>query len=210
MKQSGRLITIEGAEGVGKSTCVSVVEQWLREHGLRYVSTREPGGTSLGEQLRTLLLDPESGTIDPVAELLMMFAARAQHISEIIKPALARGQWVVCDRFTDSTYAYQGGGRGLSELIIGQTEDVALQGFAPDLTLVLDLPVEDGLARVASRGDKDRFEREQMDFFERIRQTFLERAATGVHYRVIDASGDEAAVANLVRQTMDSFIAEGT
>ena len=210
MKQSGRLITIEGAEGGGKSTCVSVVEQWLREHGLRYVSTREPGGTSLGEQLRTLLLDPESGTIDPVAELLMMFAARAQHISEIIKPALARGQWVVCDRFTDSTYAYQGGGRGLSELIIGQTEDLALQGFAPDLTLVLDLPVEDGLARVASRGDKDRFEREQMDFFERIRQTFLERAATGVHYRVIDASGDEAAVANLVRQTMDSFIAEGT
>ena len=190
MKQSGRFITIEGAEGVGKSTCVSVVEQWLGEQGLHYVSTREPGGTSMGEQLRTLLLDPASGTIDPVAELLMMFAARAQHVSEVIKPALAQGQWVVCDRFIDSTYAYQGGGRGLSETVIEQTEDVALQGFTPDLTLVLDLPVEEGLKRVMSRGDKDRFEREQLAFFERVRQTFLDRAAAGGHYRVIDASGD--------------------
>ena len=206
MENSSRFITIEGAEGVGKSTCIAVVESWLEGQGLSYVSTREPGGTPLGEKLRALLLDPASGTIDPLAELMMMFASRAQHVSEVIKPALALGQWVVCDRFTDSTYAYQGGGRGLSMDVIRQIEQVALQGFTPDLTLVLDLPLDDGLERVANRGERDRFEREQRVFFERVRHAFMQRAAGGDHYRVIDASGTEKVVGSRVRRTLKEFL----
>lgn len=206
MEQSGRLITIEGAEGVGKSTCVSVVERWLDARGIPHVATREPGGTRLGEQLRSILLARETGAIAPISELLMMFAARAQHVSEFIRPSLEKGTWVVCDRFTDSTYAYQGGGRGISIDLIQRVEDIALQGFVPDLTLVLDLSVAEGQKRVGVRGDRDRFESEQRDFFERVRQTFLDRAEIGDHYRVIDAAGSEPVVARRVGEALTDFL----
>jgi dTMP kinase len=186
---TGRFITIEGIEGVGKSTNLAFVQQLLQAAGREVVVTREPGGTPLGEAIRGLLLDPQFTGMDPVCELQLMFAARAEHLARVIRPAIAQGQWVLCDRFTDATYAYQGGGRGIDTGIIARLEELVQGEFRPDLTLLLDVPVEIGLARANSRSDPDRFEQEKVDFFERVRQAYLEMAAAAAdRYRIIDAS----------------------
>jgi dTMP kinase len=184
----GRFITLEGSEGVGKTSNLVFMEQHLRAAGRDVVVTREPGGTPVGEQIRTLLLDPANQAMVSDCELLLMFAARAQHIQEVILPAVARGAWVLCDRFTDATYAYQGGGRGIDAARIAALETWVQGELRPDLTLLLDLPVEIGLARAGERGAPDRFEQEQRAFFERVRQAYLDQAAAQPRrYRVIDA-----------------------
>jgi dTMP kinase len=186
---SGRFITVEGIEGVGKSTNMTFVQQTLVAAGHTVVVTREPGGTPLGEAIRGLLLDPRYTGMDPNCELQLMFAARAEHLARVIRPALAQGQWVLCDRFTDATYAYQGGGRQIDTGVIARLEQLVQGDFRPDLTLLLDVPVEVGLARASGRSDPDRFEQEHVEFFERVRQAYLDMAAVAPgRYRVIDAA----------------------
>lgn len=190
---SGRFITLEGGEGVGKTTCLATVAERIRAGGRDVVVTREPGGTHLGEGLRTLLLHSQQLAIE--AELLMMFAARVQHVREVILPALARGCWVVSDRFTDSSYAYQGGGRGVPAASLQFLEHFLPDALQPDLTLLLDAPVEVGLARARARGGTDRFESEALAFQERVRDAYLERAAAfPERIVVIDASAPAEAV----------------
>ncbi|MEA5673207.1 dTMP kinase [Pseudomonas sp. MH2] len=185
---SGLFITLEGPEGAGKSTNREYLAARLREHGVDVVMTREPGGTPLAERIRELLLAPSDETMAVDTELLLMFAARAQHLAEVIRPALARGAVVLCDRFTDATYAYQGGGRGLPVERIAVLEDFVQGKLRPDLTLVFDLPVEVGLARAAARGRLDRFEQEGQAFFEAVRQAYLQRAAQAPQrYSLLDA-----------------------
>ncbi|MBY4677182.1 dTMP kinase [Marinobacterium arenosum] len=197
-QKSGRFITIEGIEGVGKTTNIEFVRQWLAERGIEVIMTREPGGTPLAEELRALLLSPRDEEVSHDTELLLMFAARAQHLNQVIKPALQRGAWVLCDRFTDATYAYQGGGRGLDTTPIETLEQLVQQGLNPDLTLLLDLPVEVGLQRANQRSAPDRFEQEKQAFFERVRAAYLERAQNAPQrFRIIDA---EPALAQVQRQ----------
>ena len=186
---SGLFITLEGPEGAGKSTNREYLAELLMQAGIEVVLTREPGGTPLAERIRELLLAPDSEIMAVDTELLLMFAARAQHLAGVIRPALARGAVVLCDRFTDATYAYQGGGRGLAHERIAILEQFVQGDLRPDLTLVFDLPVEVGLARAAARGKLDRFEQEQQSFFEAVRQTYLARAAQAPErYRVLDAA----------------------
>ncbi len=186
----GLFITMEGIEGVGKTTNLEFVRQYICDSQIEVVVTREPGGTELGEKIRGLLLDHRNQNIANDTELLLMFAARAQHIAEVIEPALAEGRWVLCDRFTDATYAYQGGGRGIDVGRIAQLEQWVQGPLRPDITLLLDAPVEVGLARAAKRKQEaDRFEREKQVFFERIRSAYLALAAQHpCRYRVIDAA----------------------
>lgn len=182
-------ITLEGPEGAGKSTNREYLAQRLREQGFEVCLTREPGGTPLAERIRELLLTPTDESMAADTELLLVFAARAQHLHGVIRPALARGEVVLCDRFTDATYAYQGGGRGLPLERIAELERFVQGTLRPDLTLVFDLPVEVGLARAAARGRLDRFEQEQRAFFEAVRTTYLKRAsAMPERYRVVDAA----------------------
>jgi len=185
----GFFITIEGGEGAGKSTMMERVVNWLEAEGRRVVSTREPGGTALAEKLRDILLDKTNSVLSAQAELLLVFASRAQHLAELIRPALQRGDTVLCDRFTDATWAYQGGGRGVPADQIEALEQLVHGDLQPDLTLLLDLPVESGLQRALQRGEADRFEAESQAFFRRVRAAYLERAAahTG-RFAVIDAS----------------------
>jgi dTMP kinase len=191
----GRFITMEGGEGAGKSTMMGRVADWLESAGHRVVRTREPGGTDLAEKLREILLDRNNISLSGRAELLLMFAARAQHLEELIRPALARGDWVLCDRFTDATWAYQGGGRGLPLGEIESLETLVHGDLQPDLTLLLDLPVELGLKRAARRSQADRFEQESTLFFEQVRAAYLERAeAAPDRFAVIDASRNIADV----------------
>ena len=187
----GRFITMEGGEGAGKSTMMSRVAAWLENAGHRVIRTREPGGTDLAEKLREILLDRDNNSLSGRAELLLMFAARAQHLEELIRPALTRGDWVLCDRFTDATWAYQGGGRGLPRHEIETLEKLVHGDLQPDLTLLLDLPVEQGLKRAARRSQADRFEQESARFFEQVRGAYLERAAAAPErFAVIDASSN--------------------
>lgn len=169
-----RFITLEGGEGVGKTTNLEFIEQHLAYRGIEFIRTREPGGTPLGEAVRDLLLGFQG--MHAEAELLLMFAARAQHVREVIRPALEAGRWVVCDRFTDASYAYQGGGRGLDTAAIGFLENWVQEDLRPDLTLLLDAPLEVGLGRAKKRGPADRFESETLAFFERVRAAYLGRA----------------------------------
>ena len=186
--QPGKFLTIEGTEGVGKSTNMAFVRAWLEERGIELVVTREPGGTPLAEEIRALLLAKRSEKVDETAELLLVFAARAQHLAQVIKPALARGAWVLSDRFTDATYAYQGGGRGLSLAVIEQLEALVQQQLRPDLTLILDIDVGAGLQRASQRGELDRFESETLGFFERVRAAYRQRAeAAPQRYALVDA-----------------------
>ena len=186
---SGLFITLEGPEGAGKSTNRDYLAMCLRAAGIEVLLTREPGGTPLAERIRELLLAPSDEAMAADTELLLVFAARAQHLAQVIRPALARGCVVLCDRFTDATYAYQGGGRGLSQQRIAELERFVQGDLRPDLTLLFDLPVEQGLARAAARGRLDRFEQEQRSFFEAVRQTYLQRAALAPQrYRLLDAS----------------------
>jgi len=193
--KKGLFITLEGGEGAGKSTQMAFVQQRLEESlqavGKSLIVTREPGGTELGEQIRELLLDHRQTAMDSDTELMLMFAARAQHLAQLIRPTLDAGNWVLCDRFTDATYAYQGGGRGIESSRIAALEDWVQGELRPDMTLLLDLPIEVGMARAGERGELDRFEREQQAFFERVRQTYRDRAtAEPSRYRIIDASQD--------------------
>jgi dTMP kinase len=180
---------MEGGEGVGKSTNLGFLENFLRGNGVDVVVTREPGGTRLGEDIRDLLLQLREEPVDPTAELLLIFAARAQHIAELIEPALAAGKWVLSDRFTDATYAYQCGGRGVKRETVAELEALVQGALRPDFTLLLDAPVSIGMRRAQKRGDLDRFEQETLAFFERVRSAYLRQAEVhGDRYRVIDAS----------------------
>lgn len=201
----GKFITLEGTEGVGKSTNVRAVVECLEAAGLAVVVTREPGGTELGEAIRELLLGVRDEPMANMTELLLVFAARAQHISEVIAPALAAGKWVVCDRFTDATYAYQGGGRGFDDDIIRQLETLVQGQLRPDMTVYLDVSVEIAAARIAGR-EHDRFEREQLEFFRRVRARYLSMAESESRYRVVDAGNDLETVQADVRAVVQSFL----
>jgi dTMP kinase len=186
---SGLFITVEGGEGAGKSTQIARMATWLEAQGHTVVLTREPGGTRLAERLREQLLDRQNEDLGALTELLLMFAARAQHLHELIRPALARGETVVCDRFTDATWAYQGGGRGLPDDAISTLEQLVHGDLHPQLTLLLDLPVKEGLRRAALRSESDRFESESVEFFERVRAAYLKRAqGDPERFAVIDAA----------------------
>lgn len=189
MTARGKFISLEGGEGAGKSTLLAGLQKHLVGQGVTLVQTREPGGTPLGEAVRAIVLDPAHRGMSAEAELLLMFASRAQLVRECIEPALAAGQWVLCDRFTDASYAYQGGGRGVPVERIATLEQWATGGLTPDLTLLLDLPVATGRARAAGRGEADRIEIEADAFFERVRAAYRARAAAQPErFRVIDAS----------------------
>ena len=199
----GRFITMEGGEGAGKSTMMGRVADWLENAGHRVVRTREPGGTDLAEKLREILLDRNNISLSGRAELLLLFAARAQHLEELIRPALVRGDWVLCDRFTDTTWAYQGGGRGLPRDEIGSLETLVHGDLQPDLTLLLDLPVELGMKRAARRSQADRFEQESTLFFERVRNAYLERAqAAPERFAVINAASNMEEVWSQIKSVL--------
>ena len=177
MITAGRFITLEGGEGAGKSTQAKKIAAALKKRGIRCVSTREPGGSPGAEQIRDLIVHGEKGRWDPLTETLLIFAARADHVARTIRPALADKKWVICDRFTDSTFAYQGAGRGLARETIRRLDAVVLHDFRPDLTFILDLPVEAGLARTAKRPHgASRFESFDIAFHERLRRAFLDIA----------------------------------
>lgn len=203
----GFFISLEGGEGAGKSTQHKRIVDWLSNQGRTVLETREPGGTKVSEQIRQVLLDTRNAGLDAMAELLLMFAARSQLTREVILPALTEGKVIVCDRFADASYAYQGGGRQLGSDTVAIVERLVLEGLQPDLTLLFDIPVETGMRRVASRGEADRFEVESILFFERVRAAYLERASGDPQrFRVIDASQDEATVWHQVRSILEENI----
>ena len=204
-----RFITIEGGEGAGKSTAQQFLASKLISMGLSVTLTREPGGTPLAEELRQTLLNPHGEVPVEMAELLLLFAGRAQHIAEVIKPALDRGEWVICDRFTDATYAYQGGARGMSVEVITQLEKMVQGALQPHQVILLDLPPEVGLERARARGELDRFEREPMAFYERVRSGYLGRVRTMPdRYTVIDASQDLQGVEDQLECVAQGWLAE--
>ncbi|MBA3582084.1 MAG: dTMP kinase [Gammaproteobacteria bacterium] len=211
MSAIGKLITLEGGEGVGKSTNAIFIRDYLQAQGLSVVLTREPGGTQLGEKIRALLLAPEE-KIHPLSELLLMFAARAPHIEDVIKPALQQGAWVICDRFVDASYAYQGGGRGLAFDTISAIEKTILQDFKADLTLLFDADPAQLTSRLTERGiAKDRFEREAVDFFQRVREAYLARAASDpVRYRIVDAAQNLNIVQKELQTHLQQFISSAS
>lgn len=201
----GRFIVLEGIEGAGKSSHIPMLADWVRGQGEQVDITREPGGTAIAERIRQVLLDTSHGStregMTGTTELLLMFAARADHLCHRIAPALANGCHVLCDRFTDASYAYQGAGRGLPTELIAALESGVQDDLRPDLVLVLDVPPEVGLERARNRGAADRFEQERVDFFARARQCYLERAAQmPARYRVVDASGNFQSVSAALRQ----------
>lgn len=204
----GKFITIEGTEGVGKTTNIEFIQAWLNSRKLDFVSTREPGGTPLAEQIRELLLTPRKEKVSNSAELLLMFAGRAQHLDHVILPAIQSGRWVLCDRFTDATYAYQGYGRGMDKALIAQLEQLVQADLRPNLTLILDIPVEIGLKRANQRSTPDRFEREQIEFFERVRQGYLSIATESPERCVvIDASQPLEDVQRDIAEALNDFLA---
>jgi dTMP kinase len=196
----GRFITFEGVEGAGKSTQVAALKDWLIYHGVPVRITREPGGSPIAERIRAVLLDRANAGMAEDAELLLMFAARAEHLAKTIRPALEAGAWVLCDRFTDATFAYQGGGRGVPRPRIALLEGLVQGDLRPDLTLLFDLPVTIGLNRARGRSAPDRFEAETVAFFDAVRAEYLAIAGREPErVRVIDAEGAQAAVQRLVR-----------
>ncbi|MCK2148001.1 MULTISPECIES: dTMP kinase [Pseudomonadota] len=206
MTRRGQFITFEGTEGVGKSTQLANAADALKGLGVDVVVTREPGGTPMAESIRELLLAPRDEPVNETTELLLMFAARAQHLNNRILPALDRGQWVLCDRFTDATFAYQGGGRGVSSERIAMLENLVQGDVRPDHVILLDAPVETGMKRARSRGDLDRFEQEAVSFFQRIRDTYLERAqAAPDRYSVVDAAASLEQVTASIRDLVCKF-----
>lgn len=204
-KASGRFVTVEGQDGAGKTTNLDQIERLVRDSGHNVLRTREPGGTDLGNDIRRLVLHGKDLQINAMAELLLIFAARAQHLSEVIRPALDSGVWVICDRFTDATYAYQGGGRGVDATIIAALEQQVQGDLRPDLTLLFDVDIETGEKRADERGGKDRFESEKAAFKHRVRQVYLTRAhSEPQRIRVIDA----ARSLHLVEQEVESVLLE--
>jgi len=208
--ERGRFIVVEGIEGAGKSSQIAPLRQTLEDLGVAVVTTREPGGSPVAESIRALLLDPANRGMSHAAELLLVFAARAEHLEKVIVPALGQGTWVLCDRFTDATYAYQGGGRGMARGDIAVLEDLVQGPLRPDLTLVLDLPPAVGLARARGRGaPADRFESERLAFFELTRAVYLERArADPARYRVINAAAPLDEVRARVTQIVADYVAD--
>ena len=203
----GKFITIEGTEGVGKTTNIQFIESWMKRNDLAYATTREPGGTPLAEQIRELLLAPREESVCSTAELLLMFAARAQHLNQLIEPMLDEGAWVLCDRFTDATYAYQGAGREMRDDLISELELLVQGSLRPDLTLILDIPVEVGLQRAGERSTPDRFELEKIEFFQRVRNRYLQIASDNPQRCVvIDASQPLDAVQQQIETTLDNFM----
>ncbi|MGE5625732.1 MAG: dTMP kinase [Bacillota bacterium] len=200
----GRFITLEGIEGVGKSTHMQFICARLRTRSLEVIETREPGGTPGADEIRATLLKLRDEAFDPMAELLLMFAARTLHVENVIRPALAAGTWVVCDRFTDASYAYQGGGRGIPSVRIAALERMVLKGLKPDLTLLLDAHTEVGMSRVRDRGQLDRFEQEQHAFFRRVRRVYLARARREPRrICIVDAGRELAAVQAEIGTVLD-------
>jgi len=201
----GYFISLEGGEGAGKSTQHGRIVEWLVVRGKTVIEAREPGGTPVSEQIRQLLLDTRNAGLNPTAELLLMFAARSQLVQEVIRPALAEDKVVVCDRFTDASYAYQGGGRQLGAATVARVESLVLNGLQPDLTLLFEVSVEVGMRRVAGRGAADRFEVESILFFERVRKAYLERAAANPdRFKVIDAALDQDQVWQQVQSVLEA------
>ena len=204
---TGKFITVEGGEGAGKTSNLNFIKSLLEASGKSVVFTREPGGTGLGEDIRELLLGHKHTGMSDLAELLLVFAARAEHLEQVIKPALNNGQWVLCDRFTDATYAYQGGGRSLDMESIKTLESLVQDELRPDLTLLLDLPVEQGMQRAGQRSAPDRFEKEKMDFFDKVRATYLQRAeADPDRIKTIDAGKTLEQVQAQISQVIDHFM----
>ena len=203
----GRLITLEGGEGAGKSTVLETVRAQLAARGIDVLVTREPGGTPAGEAIRSVLLDPGLKGLCAETELLLMFASRAQLVRDVVLPALSAGRWVLSDRFTDASFAYQGGGRGQPIERIAELERWAVAGLQPHLTLLLDLPVADGMRRANGRGSTDRIEMENVDFFERVRAAYRARAAAEPgRFRVVDAGRPLDEVLGDVRDNIDRFL----
>jgi dTMP kinase len=210
MNKPGKFITVEGGEGAGKSTNLSFIQQLLEAAGKEVVFTREPGGTPLGEEIRELLLGHKHDGMSDDTELLLMFAARAEHLARKIKPALASGSWVLCDRFTDATYAYQGGGRGIAHDHIAVLEQWVQGELRPDLTLLLDLPVETGLERAGKRSAPDRFESQASQFFNAVRQGYLDiAAAEPERVKLIDASQSLEEVQAQIEAVITEFLKQG-
>jgi dTMP kinase len=205
---AGRFITLEGIEGAGKSTVARYILEWLRARNVPALLTREPGGTPLAERVRDLVLKPEGEALPVAAEVLLMFAARSIHLANLIRPALARGEWVICDRFTDASRAYQGGGRGLDPASIESLATLVHADLAPDLTLLLDLPVPIGLARAQARhGPTDRFEQERGPFFERVRAAYLNIAhADSRRFRIVDAGHELPLVQAEVTAALEALL----
>jgi dTMP kinase len=207
MSTRGRLITVEGGEGAGKSSNLAYVQTLIEAAGKAVLFTREPGGTPLGESIRELLLGHQHTGMAEETELLLMFAARAEHLQRKIVPALEAGTWVLCDRFTDASYAYQGAGRGIAQQRIEVLENYVQGSLRPDLTLLLDLPVETGLQRAGKRSSPDRFESETWDFFEKVRQGYLSRAAKEPErIKVIDASPTLEQVQQQIAQVIGDYL----
>lgn len=206
MAQRGQFITFEGIEGVGKSTQLANAAKTLESLGVDFIVTREPGGTPMAESIRELLLAPRDEPVHETTELLLMFAARAQHLHARILPALEQGQWVLCDRFTDATFAYQGGGRGVPEERIGWLENLVQGDVRPDHVIILDAPVETGMCRARKRGELDRFEQEAVPFFQRIRDCYLRLAARDPErYCVVDAAASLEEVTEKVQELVCRF-----
>jgi dTMP kinase len=202
----GKMITLEGVEGAGKSTQLVNLIDYLQQQGIPVIATREPGGTALGEKIRSVLLNDDGNKMALECELLLMFAARAQHMQEVIKPALENGQWVVSDRFVDASYAYQSGGRGMDIMRIKQLEQWLLAGFKPDLTLLLDVSVAAGFQRIVSRG-KDRIEQESVEFFERVRNTYLQLTQSEPErIKLIDAAQPVDVVTKQIQSCLNALI----
>ncbi|AOY87305.1 dTMP kinase [Marinobacter salinus] len=209
MSRRGQFITFEGTEGVGKSTQLGNAAKTLETLGVDFIVTREPGGTPMAEAIRELLLAPREEPVNDTTELLLMFAARAQHLHTRILPALEQGQWVLCDRFTDATFAYQGGGRGVPQERIALLENLVQGEVRPDHVILLDAPVETGMTRARHRGDLDRFEQEAVSFFQRIRDTYLARAATApARYTVVDAAAPLEQVSARISELMCKFYSD--
>jgi len=204
---TAKFITLEGSEGVGKTTNLEHIQKLLTEKNIDFIVTREPGGTELGEQLRELLLGHKHDGMADETELLMMFAARAEHLDKVIKPALNKGQWVLCDRFTDATYAYQGGGRGIALERISILEDYVQGDLRPDLTLLLDAPIEVGRERAGKRSAPDRFEKEQVDFFNKVRDMYLHRAKQDPErMKIVNAAAELDDVKQQITTYLDAFV----
>lgn len=205
---TGKFITLEGLEGAGKTTCIRYIESYFKKQSVALLLTREPGGTPFAEEIRELLLAPRDEKVNDDVELLLMFAARAQHLNQKILPALQSGQWVLSDRFTDATYAYQGAGRGIDAGKIAQLEQLVQKSLKPDLTLFLDVPIEVGLQRANQRGELDRFEREEVDFFQRVREAYLQRAKLySSRFVIIDTNRELEEVYQSISTALDLFLA---
>ncbi len=205
----GKFITIEGSEGAGKSTNIHFIQDYLNKKNIEFISTREPGGTPVAEKIRDLLLDKANTSLCDDAELLLMFAARSQHLNELIIPALEAGKWVLSDRFTDASFAYQGGGRGLSWDKIAQLEQWVQGSLRPDATILLDIPVDIGMQRVRERGETDRFEQEQLSFFNRIREAYLKLANEDPErFHVIDTQSSIEDVHKQLSAVMEKLTAQ--